>query len=273
MSVTGVAPARGGSGGSGGGAWRGFAHVSALTRRNLLQIKADPDSLFDILLMPVIYTVLFVYVFGGAVAGSQKEYVQYVMPGLMAMMAVNIAMTAGVGINSDFKTGVMDRLRSLPIHRASVLSAKVVVECGRMAAATAVLLGVAFLLGMEVPGGPLGLLGAVGLTGLFGVALLWVSVLLGLALKSPQAVQGLGMVAVLPLQFGSSVFAPTATMPGWLQAFTDVNPLSNLADGCRALINTGSASTGTVLTAVGWSLGVMLVTVPAAVSLFGRSGR
>ncbi|WP_328718497.1 ABC transporter permease [Streptomyces sp. NBC_00247] len=251
----------------------GIGHVSALIRRNLLQIRADPDSLFDVLLMPVIYTVLFVYVFGGAVAGSQEEYVQYVMPGLMSMMAVNIAMTAGTGINSDFRTGVMDRFRTLPIHRAAVLTAKVVVECGRMAAATAVLLVMAFLLGMRLPGGVSGLLGAVGLTGLFGVALLWVSVLLGLALKSPQAVQGLGMVAVLPLQFGSSIFAPTSTMPGWLHAFTEVNPLSNLADACRLLIGTGSAPAGTVLTTVGWSVGVMLVVVPWSVSLFGRSGR
>ncbi|MFJ2742764.1 ABC transporter permease [Streptomyces sp. NPDC087440] len=257
----------------GQGRWSAVGHVSALTRRNLLQIKADPNSLFDILLMPVIYTVLFVYVFGGAVSGSQEDYVQYVMPGLMSMMAVNIAMTAGVGINSDFQEGVMDRFRTLPIHRAAVLTAKVIVEGGRMAAATAVLLVMAFLLGMEVRGGVLGLLGAVGLTGLFGTALLWVSVLLGLALKSPQAVQGLGMVAVLPLQFGSSIFAPTSTMPGWLQAFTDVNPLSSLADGCRLLISTGSASTGTVLTTVGWSLGIMLVTVPTAVTLFGRAGR
>ncbi|MFG2404671.1 ABC transporter permease [Streptomyces brevispora] len=95
--------------------------MSALTRRNLLQIKADPDSLFDILLMPVIYTVLFVYVFGGAVAGSQEEYVQYVMPGLMSMIAVNIAMTVGIGINSDFKTGVMDRFRTLPIEAGARL--------------------------------------------------------------------------------------------------------------------------------------------------------
>ncbi|MFE3519853.1 ABC transporter permease [Streptomyces sp. NPDC059166] len=267
MSAVGAVPGRR------GGALSGLRHVSALTRRNLLQIKADPDSLFDILLMPVIYTVLFVYVFGGAVAGSQEEYVQYVMPGLMSMMAVNIAMTAGVGINSDFRTGVMDRFRSLPINRASVLSAKVVVECGRMAGATVVLLGMAFLLGMRLPGGVLGLLGAVGLTGLFGMALLWVSVLLGLALKTPQAVQGLGMVAVLPLQFGSSIFAPTSTMPGWLQAFTDVNPLSVLADGCRTLVNTGSASTGVVLITVGWSAGILLAAVPASIALFGRAGR
>ncbi|MFB7560087.1 ABC transporter permease [Streptomyces brevispora] len=269
MSAAGAAP------GSGASVYvrSGLGHVSALTRRNLLQIKADPDSLFDILLMPVIYTVLFVYVFGGAVAGSQEEYVQYVMPGLMSMIAVNIAMTAGIGINSDFKTGVMDRFRTLPIHRVSVLTAKVVVECGRMAAATVVLLGVAFLLGLRVPGGVPGLLAAVGLTGLFGMALLWVSVLLGLALKSPQAVQGLGMIAVLPLQFGSSIFAPTSTMPGWLRAFTDLNPLSNLADACRLLINTGSVPAGTVLTTVGWSVGIMLLAVPTAVSLFGRSDR
>ncbi|GAA3375606.1 ABC transporter permease [Streptomyces sannanensis] len=251
----------------------GLGHISALTRRNLLQIRADPDSMFDIVLMPVIYTVLFVYVFGGAVAGSQEDYVQYVMPGLMSMMAINIAMTAGIGVNSDFKTGVMDRFRTLPISRGSVLMAKVVVETGRMAASTAVLLGMAFLLGLEVRGGVLGLLAAVGLTMLFGMSLLWVSVLLGLALKSPQAVQGLGMVAVLPLQFGSSIFAPTSTMPGWLRSFTEVNPLSNLADACRALVNGGGAPTGSIGVTVAWAAGIILLAVPTAVTLFGRAGR
>jgi oleandomycin transport system permease protein len=249
-----------------------FHHVGALVRRNLLLIRANPDSLFDVLLMPVIYTVLFVYVFGGAVSGSQHDYVQYVMPGLLGLVAVNVAMTAGVGVNSDFGTGVMDRFRTLPIARSSVLVAKVLVEAARMAAAMAVLLLMGLLLGLDAKAGMLGLLGSIGLTMLFGISLLWVSVLLGLVLKSPQAVQGLGMIVVLPLQFGSSVFAPTGTMPGWLRAFTKVNPLSNLADACRALTDGGPA-TGPVIVTLAWALGIALLTGPLAVAKFHQAAR
>ncbi|MQY11288.1 Daunorubicin/doxorubicin resistance ABC transporter permease protein DrrB [Streptomyces sp. RB5] len=252
---------------------RSTAHLRALVRRGLLQIKADPNSLFDVVLAPVIYTVLFVYVFGGAISSSRAEYVQYVMPGLMAMVAINVAMTAGVGVNSDFSTGMMDRFRTLPISRFSVLAAQVLVEAGRMAVTMAVLLGMGFALGLRVPGGALGLAGAAGLTMLFGMALLWVSVLLGLTLNSPQAVQGIGMVAVLPLQFGSSIFAPTGTMPGWLRAFTDVNPLSNLADACRALVNGEGAVAAPALTTVAWAAGIALVVAPLAAVRFGRGDR
>jgi oleandomycin transport system permease protein len=128
----------------------GLRHIGALARRNLMQLKADPESMFDVLLMPVIFTLLFVYVFGGAVSGSQAAYVNYVVPGLMAMMGLNIAMSVGAGINSDFKTGVMDRFRTMPIARSSVLIAKVIVEIGRMMVAMAILLAMGFALGVNL---------------------------------------------------------------------------------------------------------------------------
>jgi oleandomycin transport system permease protein len=242
-------------------------HIGALSRRNLLQIKADPESMFDALLMPVIFTLLFVYVFGGAVSGSQQAYVQYMIPGLMAMMIMNIAMAVGTGLNSDFKTGVMDRFRTMPIARSSVLIAKVVVELGRMLVATAILLAMAFILGLDVKTSVFGLLEAVVLAMFFGISLVWISMLLGLSLNSPQAVQGIGMLVLMPLQFGSSIFAPTNTMPGWLQSFTDVNPLSNLADACRGLIDGGPVAHSTLVT-LAWAVGIMAVTAPLAVIRF-----
>ena len=137
-------------------------HIGALARRNMLQIKQDPESMFDVLLMPVIFTLLFVYVFGGAVVRQgppAAEYVNYVVPGLMAMMGMNIAMAVGTGINDDFKKGVMDRFRTMPIARSSVLIAKIVVEIGRMLIATAILLGMGFALGMTIHTDVLHLLG------------------------------------------------------------------------------------------------------------------
>ncbi|MCB5907165.1 ABC transporter permease [Streptomyces pinistramenti] len=247
-------------------------HIGALVRRNALQIKQDPESMFDALLMPVIFILLFVYVFGGAIAGkgNQQEYVQYLVPGMMAMMGMNIAMAVGSGVNEDFRKGVMDRFRTMPIARSSVLIAKIVVEVGRMLIATAILLGMGFLLGLEVKGGILPFLGAIALATAFGAALMWIFVLLGLALKTPQAVQGIAMLVLMPLQFGSSIFAPTQSMPGWLEGFTKVNPLSNLADAARALINGQGAVLHPTLITLGWAVAITAVTMPLAVAKFRK---
>ncbi|MGA5419030.1 ABC transporter permease [Streptomyces lavendulocolor] len=246
-------------------------HIGALVRRNALQIKQDPESMFDAVLMPIIFILLFVYVFGGAIAGkgNQEDYVNYVTPGLMAMMGLNIAMAVGTGINDDFKKGVMDRFRTMPIARSSVLLAKIVVEVGRMLIATTILLGMGFLLGMEIRTSVLALLAAVGLSIVFGASLMWIFILLGLTMKTAQAVQGVAMLVLMPLQFGSSIFAPPTSMPGWLETFTDYNPLSNLADAARNLINGGPVAHSVWVT-LAWAAGITLVTAPLAVSRFRR---
>ncbi|WP_046775106.1 ABC transporter permease [Streptomyces yangpuensis] len=244
-------------------------HIGALVRRNALQIKQDPESMFDVLFMPIIFTLLFVFVFGGAISGkgNQADYVNYVVPGLMAMMGMNIAMAVGTGVNDDFKKGVMDRFRSMPIARSSVLLAKIVVELGRMMVAIAILLGVGFLLGLSIRSSVLDLFLAIGLSAVFGSALMWIFILLGLTMKTAQAVQGMAMLVLMPLQFGSSIFAPPSTMPGWLQSFTDYNPLSNLADAARALIN-GTPVGDSVWMTLLWSLAITAVTMPLAVRKF-----
>ncbi|MFF8691973.1 ABC transporter permease [Streptomyces sp. NPDC015144] len=248
-------------------------HIGALVRRNLLQIKKDPESMFDALLMPVIFTLLFVYVFGGSVGGSmgggRQEYLNYLIPGLMAMMGMNIAMAVGTGVNDDFRKGVMDRFRTMPIARSSVLIAKIVVELGRMMVATLILLGMGFALGMKLQESVLGLVGAIALSAAFGAAIMWIFILLGLTMKTSQAVQGMGMLVLMPLQFGSSIFAPTQTMPGWLRAFTEYNPLSNLADAARGLMMGGPVAHA-VLVTLGWTVVLTAVIAPLAVSKFRK---
>ncbi|MEU8916724.1 ABC transporter permease [Streptomyces nigrescens] len=247
-------------------------HIGALVRRNALQIKHDPESMFDVLLMPVIFILLFTYVFGGAIAGkgNQQEYIQRLVPGMMAMMGMNIAMAVGMGVNEDFRKGVMDRFRTMPIARSSVLIAKIVVEIGRMLIATTILLGMGFLLGLEIRGTIPEFLGAIVLSTAFGAALMWIFILLGLAVRTPQAVQGMAMVVLMPLQFGSSIFAPTTSMPGWLEGFTQVNPVSNLADAARALINGQGAVAHPTLVTLGWAVAITAVTMPLAVSRFRK---
>ncbi|MEV6951249.1 ABC transporter permease [Streptomyces sp. NPDC051183] len=244
-------------------------HIGALVRRNALQIKQDPESMFDAVLMPIIFTLLFVFVFGGAISGkgNQEAYVNYVIPGLMAMMGMNISMAVGTGVNDDFKKGVMDRFRSMPIARSSVLLAKIVVEVGRMLVAITILLSVGFILGLSIKTSVLDLFLAIGLSTVFGASLMWIFILLGLTMKTAQAVQGMAMLVLMPLQFGSSIFAPPSTMPGWLQSFTDYNPLSNLADAARGLINGGAVAHSVWMT-LGWSLAITAVTMPLAVRKF-----
>ncbi|MFE9427985.1 ABC transporter permease [Kitasatospora sp. NPDC006697] len=244
-------------------------HIGALTRRNLMRIKADPESMFDALLMPIIFTLLFVYVFGGAIAGSQSGYRQWLIPGLLGTTGMNLAMAVGTGLCSDLQTGVMDRFRTLPIGRGSVLVGKMLAEACRGLLSYTILILFALLLGMHLPTGLPGVLAAVGLSLLFSMSLVWVSMLLGLTMRSPQAVQGVGMLALMPLQFGSSIFAPTKTMPGWLASFAANNPLSNLADACRALIN-GHPAGHSVLVVLIWSVGITAVTAPLAVRRFIR---
>ncbi|MFK8846294.1 ABC transporter permease [Streptomyces sp. Ac-502] len=249
-------------------------HTGALVRRNAMQIKNDPESMFDALLMPIVFTLLFVYVFGGAMGGSlggdRSAYVNYIIPGLLAMGGLNIAMSVGSGVNDDFNKGVMDRFRTMPIARSSVLTAKMLVESGRMLVSTVILLSLAFLIGFDLRTGPLELLAAVALALLFGSSLTWIFMLLGLTMKTPQAVQGVGFMVLMPLQFGSSIFAPPTTMPGWMEAFTKINPLSNLADAARALMNGQGAVAHPVLITLAWTAGITLVFAPLAVNKFRK---
>lgn len=267
--VSGKTPRGGGEGRIGLRA--NLRHIGALVRRNALQIKQDPESMFDVLLMPIIFVLLFVYVFGGAISGKgqQQVYVNYLVPGLMAMMGMNIAMAVGTGVNDDFKKGVMDRFRSMPIARSSVLIAKIVVEIGRMLVATTILLGMGFLLGLEIKTSVFELFAAIGLSTVFGASLMWIFILLGLTMKTAQAVQGVAMIVLMPLQFGSSIFTPTSTMPGWLETFTDINPLSNLADAARNLINGGPVAESVWMT-LGWAALITLITMPLAVAKFRK---
>ncbi|SEC04484.1 oleandomycin transport system permease protein [Streptomyces sp. 2224.1] len=245
-------------------------HTGALVRRNLLQIRQNPTAMTDALLMPVVLTVLFVFVLGGAVdpGGDRVRYTAFLVPGLMVILGMTIAMAVGVGVNDDFRTGVMDRFRAMPIGRSSVLVAKVVVETGRMLVAIAVLLIVGAVLGFDVAAHWPGLLAATALTAAFGTSLVWTFMLLGLTLRTAQAIQGLSVLVLTPLEFGSSIFVPPSTMPDWLSAFTRFNPLTHMADAARGLALGDGPVAGPVLWTLVWSVGLTALTAPVAVAKF-----
>ncbi|MFF1279606.1 ABC transporter permease [Streptomyces sp. NPDC058299] len=250
-------------------------HTGALIRRNLLWIRQDPESMFDAILFPVVFTLLFVYVFGGSIGqslgGGRDKYVQYVIPGMLAMMSMTMSQGVGTGFSQDFNSGVMDRFRSLPIGRGSVLFAKIAVELARMLFATAVLMVVAVLVGFHIHHWA-GLFAAVGLSTLFASSIMWVFLILGVVLKSAQSVQAMGFLVLFPLQFGSSIFAPPKSMPGWLRTLTDYNPLSNLADAARGLMTHGPIAFDVCMTLV-WSVAITAVAAPIAIHKFRAAGQ
>ncbi|WP_413809954.1 ABC transporter permease [Streptomyces sp. OE57] len=267
-TATMTAPVRGKSDGR-IGPRANLRHIGALVRRYVMQIRYEPFAMFDALAQPIVFALLFTYVFGGAMAGGNRsEYVNYFIPGLMAMGGLNIAMSIGIGVNDDFNKGVMDRFRTMPIARSSVLIAKLIVEAGRMLVSTVILLIMGFIMGFELETGPVELLAAVALSVVFGSSLTWVFMLLGMSLSTPQAVSGLGFIVMMPLQFGSSIFAPTATMPGWLRSFTEFNPLSRLADAARALTSGHGAVAEPVMVTLGWAVALTVVVAPLAVRRF-----
>ncbi|MES5825081.1 ABC transporter permease [Streptomyces sp. RG80] len=245
-------------------------HTGALIRRNLLWIRQDPESMADALLMPVIFTLLFVFVFGGsigqALGGGQDQYVQYVIPGMIAMMSMTLSQGVGTGFSQDFNSGVMDRFRSLPIGRGSVLFAKISVELMRMLFATTVLMLVSVAVGFDITNWG-GLLATVALSTAFASSIMWVFLTLGVVMKSAQSVQAMGFLVLFPLQFGSSIFAPTTSMPGWLQTFTDYNPLSTLADAARGLMVGGPVAHDLWVT-LAWSVLITAVMAPVAIHKF-----
>jgi oleandomycin transport system permease protein len=238
--------------------------------RNVMQIRHTPEKLLDVILMPAVFLVLFLYVFGGAVAGSTHVYLEQLLPGLVAMMAMFATMGLGTSLCDDIRKGVFDRFRSLPIARSAPLVGSVLGDTVRFCAVMAVLTGFGCALGFRFHAAPLDILAGYGLAYLFYLGVCWVSVLIGLSVSSPETVQGVSFIWTMPLTFGSSVLlARTATMPGWLQAWARVNPVSDLADSVRALTVGGPIGLHPLYT-LAWTAGIVIVTFPLAMRMYAR---
>ena len=247
--------------------WR---QAQVLARRSLIKIWRTPEALIDVTLQPVVFLGLFTYVFGGAIAGgSQQEYLQFLLPGLLGQTIAMASVSLGTNLNTDITKGVFDRFRSLPISRAAPLVGAVLADLVRYLVLFAVMMGVGSLMGYEVTTGWTGVLGALALSMGFALCFGWISVYVGMLVRTPGAVQGVMVLLVLPLSFGSNTFVATETMPGWLQAFVDVNPISHLVTAVRGLM-----SGGPVAASVGWTLvwmaGLLVVFAPLAVRAYRR---
>ncbi len=249
-------------------------HSGTMIRRNLLSIKADPEELMDVTIFPLIMTVLFTYVFGGAMKGSvsaeyQGKYLEYLVPGILAQMLTFGTMYTGIKLSNDFSKGVIDRFRSLPIARSAVLNGHIAAALLRLLIAAAITTVSAMALGFRVHTSPLAFLAGIGVLMTLGLAISWVAVYIGSTAKTPQAVQGVGQLVLFPMMFASSIFAPTSTMPGWLQAFVKVNPLTTAADSARALMIGGPAFHAVWVT-LAWSAALTVLFAPLAVRAYKR---
>ncbi|WP_244927688.1 ABC transporter permease [Nocardioides sp. W7] len=235
--------------------------------RALLKIKHVPEQLFDVTMFPILFTLMFTYVFGGAISGSTQDYLQYALPGILTQTVVFITMYTGLTINTDIDKGVFDRFRSLPVWRASLLVGALLGDTLRYGLASFMVLVVGVLIGYRAPGGFVGVLLAVLLLLVFCFSLSWLWLIVGLKVRSPNAVMGTSMMVLFPLTFISSVFAPPETMPGWLQAFVDINPVTLLCEAARGLMNDVPDS-GDILIVLVLSAAITAVFAPIALRLY-----
>jgi oleandomycin transport system permease protein len=244
-------------------------NTATLAWRTLVQVKHNPFELLDFSVQPIMFLVLFTYVFGGAISGTTGDYLKFGLPGIIVQNLLFATLNTGVGLNTDISKGVFDRLRSLPISRWSPLAGRIVADVIKQAWAVVLLLGVGTLLGFRIATGPVEVVGTFALLLVFGFATSWMSVLVAMLVNAPEKVQIFGFVLLFPLTFASNAFAPTATMPGWLQAWVKVNPVSILADAVRGLLSGGPVATPVTQSLI-WAAILLVLFGPLSVWAFRR---
>ncbi|MFG3418859.1 ABC transporter permease [Micromonospora sp. NPDC049460] len=242
----------------------GLRHTLTLAWRSLVQIKHNPMELLDLSIQPVMFVLLFTYVFGGAISGSPGDYLTFALPGIIVQNAFFATMTTGFGLNNDLTKGVFDRLRSLPIARWAPLAGRILADTVKQAWSVSLLVGVGVILGFRLGNGLPGLLGAFALLLAFSLAASWISVLVGVLVSEPEKVQIFGFMVIFPLTFTSNAFVPTETMPGWLQSWVEVNPVTILADALRGLL-VGGPVAAPVVQSLLWAAVLAAIFAPLAV--------
>ena len=239
--------------------------------RSVLKIWHVPEQLLDALLFPVLFVVMFTYVFGGAIAGSTENYLQFALPGILAQTVLFLTIYTGITVNTDISKGVLDRFRTLPVWRPAHLLGMLLADWLRYGIATAMCLAIGALIGYRAPGSVFGVLGAISVLLIFCFALNWVWIVVGLKVRTPSAVQGLASVILFPLTFVSSAYAPTETMPTWLQNVVRFNPMSQLVDVIRGLMN-GTADVTGIILVLTMSVVMIAISAPIAMRIYNNIG-
>jgi oleandomycin transport system permease protein len=252
---------------------RALRHANTLAWRALVRIKRNPEQLLDVTLQPIVFVTLFVFLFGGSIVGmSRHQYLQFVLPGIMVQNLMFASMGTGVGLNTDVSKGIFDRFRSLPIARSAPLTGTIFGDFFRYLASLTVVFAYGTVLGFRIQTNVVYTLAGVLLIMAFAFALGWIWVLLGLYVRTPQSVQGFGFILMFPLTFGSNVFVQASTLPGWLQAWVNVNPVTYLTDAMRALLLGQGAILAPTWHSLAWAAGILVVFAPLAVRRYRAIG-
>jgi ABC-2 type transport system permease protein len=237
----------------------------------MLKVRHVPEQLLDVTITPVMFVLLFTYLFGGAIAGSTSEYLDYILPGILVMSVVFTTVYSGVSLNTDLTRGVVDRFRSLPIWRPAPLVGALLGDSVRYVIGGTVIIVLGVILGYRPSNGVPGVVAALGMVVLFAFGLSWIFTTLGLLMRAPNAVMNAGFMAIFPLTFLSNVFVDPDTLPSALEAFVNVNPISILADVSRGLMD-GTASGGDIAIVLGTAALLTAVFAPLTTHLYRTRG-
>jgi ABC transporter DrrB family efflux protein len=244
------------------------ASIATITGRNLIRLVRVPTLIAFATVQPVMFVLLFNYTYGGAIhPPGVDRYIDYILPGTFVLAIAFGASQTGVAVADDLASGMIDRFRALPMARGAVLAGRALADAVRNLFVLALMTGVGALIGFRFHAGAAAALGAIGLALAVGLAFSWLNALIGLLVRDAESAGLAGVLGVIPLIFASSTFVPVATMPGWLQAFAKVNPVTVTVDALRALCLGGPTATR-VWPAVAWILGLLAVTLPAAVARY-----
>ena len=235
-----------------------ISDAMVLARRNLLRIPRAPDLALSFTVQPIMFVLLFVYVFGGAIQTPGFEYVDFLMPGIIAQTMSFGGFVTALGLAEDLKKGLIDRFRSLPMSRSAVLVGRTSADIVTNIVSLIVMFAVGLLVGFDFNASVFEIAAGVVLLLVFGYAFSWIFAWIGLGASSPESAQAVGFIAIFPLTFASSAFVPVETMPDWLQVFAENNPFTTVVDGARALL-IGAPAGNDVWGAFAWSIGIAAV--------------
>jgi len=246
-----------------------LSSVTTLAWRAMLKIKHVPFQLFDVTVMPIMFTLLFTFIFGGALGGTPGEYIQYLLPGILVQAIIFITVYTGVGLNTDIHKGLFDRFRSLPMWQGSPIFGALAGDVFRYSVAGTVILIVGFILGFRPEGGIVGVVAAFALVLTFCFALSWPWIIVGMLVRTPESVMTTSFIFLMPLTFASNIFVELSTMPGWLQAVVGRNPVTHLATASRGLMH-GEPVGGSVVAVLLASTIIVGVASPIAMRMYRK---
>ncbi|MDU4697447.1 MAG: ABC transporter permease [Paenibacillus sp.] len=244
-------------------------HSFTMAYRGLVKIKRTPEQLFDVTIQPIIFTLMFTYIFGGAISGDVMSYLPVIIPGILVQTVISTSVVTGVQLREDMEKGVFDRFKSLPIARIAPLAGALLADTVRYTIATVLTFVMGYFMGFRPAGG----LGSVALAALLVIAcswaISWIFAFFGVIARTASSVQGISMIVLFPLTFLSNAFVPVDTMPKWLQWFVNINPISHLVTAVRELVNNGVVGGDLVTSLVGAAV-IVAVFAPITVRAYMR---